>query len=63
MRKTASSARERKTADAGNLNLRREITWDIRDVNNIVARVAKVRFKKDPDPFDSLKVFPPKWMS
>jgi hypothetical protein len=61
MRKTAG-ARERKTVGGENLNLRREIVRDIRDADNIVARVLRARFKKDGDPFDSLKVFPPQWV-
>jgi hypothetical protein len=63
MKKTAGSAGERKTVGEENLNLRREIVRDIRDADNIVARVLRARFKKGGDPFDSLKVFPPQWVN
>jgi hypothetical protein len=63
MRKTAGSPRERKTGSKENLNLLREVAMTIRDEDNMLSRVLKVKLKNDgsEDRFESLKVFPPKW--
>jgi hypothetical protein len=54
-----------KTGREANLNLLREAAMTIRDEDNMLSRVLRVRLEKDGngEEFQSLKVFPPKWWS
>jgi hypothetical protein len=63
MGKAGRQTERGKRGGKDNLNLLRGITRDVRDEDNLVARVLKVRLEKEAggDQFGSLKVFPPKW--
>jgi len=60
MRKTGRQSSARRPGGE-NLNLLREAAMAIRDEDNMLARVLKVKLEKGGIGFQSLKVFPPKW--
>jgi hypothetical protein len=61
MRKAGKGAGLRRTGGE-NLNPLREAAMAIRDEDNMLARVLKVKLEKDGGGrFKSLQVFPPKW--